>query len=316
MAVDSRSASNQSTSTGPASLQQGVVIANYGAQIIVESDDHQRYRCSSRKNVGTLVAGDRVKLQTGQQQDHVITQRLPRDSELSRPDSRGKQKTIAANIDQILIVVAPRPELKEGLIDRYLVAAELSNITPVIVLNKLDLLDSDQQQQYEQRLSMYRQIGYQVIHTSAKKTHGLDELYKLMSGHTNIFVGQSGVGKSSLLNGLLPEAEARVGDVSEATNKGRHTTTTAWLYYLSEDHGNIIDSPGIREFGLWQINAEQVAYGFREFSDYRDQCKFRNCLHRQEPGCAVREAVAQGAIPQRRYESYLKLLESVEQNNQ
>lgn len=296
-------------------MQEGTVIAHYGARLIVETDDHQQLRCSSRKNVGTLVAGDRVLLQTGARHDNVITRRLPRDTELSRPDSRGKQKTIAANIDQILIVVAPRPELNEGLIDRYLVAAELSGLLPVIVLNKIDLLDTTEYQQYEQRLALYHDIGYRIVQTSAKQSQGLEHLKHLITGHTNIFVGQSGVGKSSLLNCLLPEAAARVSEVSDATNKGRHTTTTAMLYHLPDRNGNIIDSPGVREFGLWRILPEEVALGFREFSTYREQCKFRNCRHSREPGCAVRQAVEQGAITQQRYESYLKLLESVEQNN-
>ena len=191
-------------------------------------------------------------------------------------------------------------------------AAELSRITPIIVLNKIDLLSVDELQEQTERLAAYRQIGYQVITASAKQTHGLEPLHELARGHTNIFVGQSGVGKSSLLNSLLPQADARVGDVSEATNKGTHTTTTAVLYHLPDRSGNIIDSPGVREFGLWQIRPEDVAQGFREFGDYRAQCKFRDCLHRSEPGCAVREQVGQGISPQR-YNSYLKLLESVEQ---
>jgi len=214
----------------------------------------------------------------------------------------------------LLIVIAPLPAFKEALIDRYLVAAELSRMIPVIVLNKTDLLDETTRETLMQRLAIYAQIGYQVIPVSADLAHGLDRLRPVLRERSSIVVGQSGVGKSSLINGLLPGVDARVGDVSEATNKGTHTTTTAMLYHLPDHDGTIIDSPGIREFGLWQIRADEVALGFREFNDYREQCKFRNCLHRSEPGCAVREQVGQ-RISAQRYDSYLKLLGSVEQEN-
>ncbi|MFP3873523.1 MAG: small ribosomal subunit biogenesis GTPase RsgA [Thiohalophilus sp.] len=298
---------------GTLSERSGTVIASYGARLRVETDDGQQHECHCRKNAGPVVTGDRVTLEIGER-DTVVTRRLPRHSALSRPDSRGKPRIIAANIDQLLIVIAPRPAFKEALIDRYLVAAELSRMTPVIVLNKTDLLDGTTREEMKQRLATYEQIGYQVIPVSADLAHGLDQLRPVLRECSSIVVGQSGVGKSSLINGLLPGVDARVGDVSDATSKGTHTTTTAMLYHLPDHDGTIIDSPGIREFGLWQIRADEVALGFREFNDYREQCKFRNCLHRSEPGCAVREQVGH-RISAQRYDSYLKLLASVEQEN-
>lgn len=313
MSVDSGSP-NPSLSTGQEQQQTGIIVAHYGARLLVETEDQQQRECHSRKSAGPLVTGDRVVVQTGVQ-NSVILERLPRQNALSRPDSRGNARIIAANIDQMLIVIAPRPAFKEALIDRYLVAAELNDIIPLIIHNKSDLLDRAEFDQVRERLALYERIGYQVVFVSALQIHGLDPLYDVLSGRNNIVVGQSGVGKSSLINSLLPEVEARVGDVSESTNKGTHTTTTARLYHLSNRHGNIIDSPGVREFGLWQVTPADLATGFREFGEYRQQCKFRDCLHHQEPGCAVRAAAGQGDISRQRYHSYLKLLESVEQNN-
>lgn len=314
MSVDTSPESHSSRSTEKHRQQTGLVIAHHGARLLVETADQQQRECHSRKSAGPLVTGDQVVVETGERDD-IIVQRLPRYSELARPDSRGKSRIIAANIDQILIVIAPRPVFKEALIDRYLVAAELTGITPVIVLNKVDLLTEEDAAAVKQRLAVYELIGYRVVEVSAKQANGFDALHQVLSGRNNIVVGQSGVGKSSLINALLPEVDARVGDVSRATNKGTHTTTTARLYHLPERDGNIIDSPGIREFGLWQVGPADLAAGFREFDSVRSQCKFRDCLHRQEPGCAVRAAVEAGKINPQRYRSYLNLLESLEQGD-
>lgn len=314
MSVDTSPESSSSRSTEKHRQQTGLVIAHHGASLLVETADQQQRECHSRKSAGPLVAGDQVVVETGER-DNVIIRRLPRRCELARPDNRGKSRIIAANIDQILIVIAPRPAFKEALIDRYLVAAELSGITPVIVLNKVDLLTSEDNEAVKKRLAVYEQIGYEVVEVSAKQANGFEALHQVLGGRNNIFVGQSGVGKSSLINALLPEVDARVGDVSHATNKGTHTTTTARLYHLPQRDGNIIDSPGIREFGLWQVGPADLASGFRELVTFRSHCKFRDCLHRQEPGCAVRAAVEAGQISPQRYRSYLNLLESLEQDN-
>jgi ribosome biogenesis GTPase len=312
MTADTRSESVPSTSAVQDNQLIGIVIAHFGTRLLVETTDRHQHECHARKSAGALVTGDRVVIETDDRSP-VIVHRLPRDSELVRPDSRGKPRIIAANIEQMLIVITTRPEFKRGLIDRYLVAAELSRIIPVIVLNKIDLLDEPELIELQQSLAVYDQIGYQVIAISTQQNRGTESLQEILNGHSNIVVGQSGVGKSSLINCLLPEVDARIGDVSQATNKGTHTTTTARLYPLAGHHGSIIDSPGVREFGLWQVSPGDLADGFREFREYRDACRFRDCLHRKEPGCAVRDAADRGEIDQRRYHSYLALLESVEQ---
>jgi len=291
----------------------GLVVANFGAKLVVEDAKGKLHRCAGRRKLGPVVCGDRVQWQAGNHQDCAITELQARHSELARPDKNGRKKTIAANIDQILIMTAPGPEFSTGLIDRYLITAESVGIQPLIVLNKIDLLDKQQLTEFKHHLAAYEKLDYPVIFTSTTTAHGLDALLPLLLNKTSIFVGKSGVGKSSLINLILPDAAARVGEISQATGKGTHTTTTAWLYHLPGNNGDVIDSPGIREFGLWQITPPQVAHGFREFRDYAEQCRFRDCLHRSEPGCAVTEAVKQGEISAPRYASYERILASLDE---
>ncbi len=290
----------------------GRIIAHFGRQIVIEDKQGQEHRCSARRNLPPLVCGDYISWHYPDPKSCVIHELKPRRSLLARPDGRGKQKIIAANIDQILIVCSPLPELNEGLLDRYLVAATLTGINPVIVLNKTDLLKQKQLADYQQRLAVYQQLDYQLIYTSAHEDVAFNQLSQSLHGKTSILVGQSGVGKSSLLNRLLPEVHARIGEVSSATGKGRHTTTTARLYHLP-DSANLIDSPGIREFGLWNVSPEQLAQGFPEFVAREDQCRFRDCRHRNEPGCAILEAVEKEEISCERHASYLRILASLEE---
>ncbi len=291
----------------------GLVVANFGAKLVVEDSDGVLHRCAGRRKLGTLVCGDRVRWQAGDHQDCAVIELEARQSELARPDKNGRKKTIAANIDQCLIMTSPGAEFSTGLIDRYLITAETLGIQPLIIFNKVDLLEKGQLAESRQQLAPYEKIGYPVILTSSKTAHGVDALMPFLSNKTSIIVGKSGVGKSSLINLILPDAEARVGEISQATGKGTHTTTTARLYHLPGNKGEVIDSPGIREFGLWQITPPQVAEGFREFRDYAEQCRFRDCLHRKEPGCAVAEAVKQGDISAQRYASYQRILVSLEE---
>jgi len=290
----------------------GRIIAHFGQRIIIEDEHGKEHRCSARRNLPPLVCGDHISWHYPDPNSCIIHELKPRSSLLARPDPRGKQKIIAANIDQILVVCACLPELNEGLLDRYLVAASLTGIKPVIVLNKTDLLDDKQRAHYQQRLSVYQQLDYPIIYTSAHEDEAFNHLNKCLHGNTSILVGQSGVGKSSLLNRLLPEVNARIAEVSDATGKGRHTTTTARLYHLP-DSGTLIDSPGIREFGLWNVNPEQLAQGFPEFVQRQDQCRFRNCKHRNEPGCAILAAVENEEISTSRHASYLRILVSLEE---
>ena len=291
--------------------QEGLVVAHYGTQVAIESEHGVSQRCHIRANIEGLVTGDRVVWCAGEPTGVVVAQ-LGRDSVLSRPDPYGKLKPVAANIDQILVVIAPYPEPHANLIDRYLVASEVVGIEPVIVLNKTDLLagDAELSARMDELLAIYPTLGYRILHTSSKRG-GLEELHHALRGRTSVFVGQSGVGKSSLVNALLPEADLRVGALSENTRKGTHTTTTAQLFHL-ECGGSLIDSPGIREFGLWHMTREEVEQGFREFRELLGSCKFRDCQHEREPGCAILAALEAGAITSSRLESYRHIVASLE----
>ena len=293
--------------------REGLIVAHYGTQVAVESEPGKSQRCHLRANLEGLVTGDRVVWCEGDPVGVVVAQ-LDRQSVLSRPDPYGKLKPVAANIDQIILVMAPFPEPHANLIDRYLVAAETVDIEPVILLNKTDLLkgEPELEQKMENLLAIYPTLGYRIIRTSIKDS-GLEELRSALSERISVFVGQSGVGKSSLVNVLLPDADLRVGALSESTQKGIHTTTTAQLFHLTCG-GSLIDSPGIREFGLWHMNKEQVEQGFRELRPLLGTCKFRDCQHQQEPGCAVLGAVETGQISAKRLDSYRRIVASLDDN--
>jgi len=290
--------------------QEGLVVTRFGKTVDVEDKQGKTVRCKIRQNMGELVCGDKVIWQAENDDSGVICAVIPRHSLLARPDFQGRKKLIAANIDQIMITCATQPELSPGLIDRYLVAAEATGITPVIVTNKIDLVDEKSRPLLEQQLAIYHQLGYQIIYTSAVIQHGLDNLIQQLKDRTSIFVGHSGVGKSSLVKALFPEQQIRIGELSEATGKGVHTTTASTLYHLPQG-GELIDSPGIREFGLWEINEAQVAEGFLELRPHLGNCRFRNCRHQNEPGCAIQEAARMGDISQQRLSSFYRIVESL-----
>ncbi len=292
--------------------REGLVVAHYGTQVAVESEPGHSQRCHLRANLQGLVTGDRVVWCEGDPVGVVVAQ-LERESVLSRPDPYGKLKPVAANIDQIILVIAPFPEPHANLIDRYLVAAETVDIEPVILLNKTDLLRDDPalQQRMDALLAIYPTLGYRVLRTTIKDD-ALEELHRELRERVSVFVGQSGVGKSSLVNVLLPEAELRVGALSESTQKGIHTTTTAQLFHLTAG-GSLIDSPGIREFGLWHMTRDEVERGFREFQPLLGHCKFRDCQHQQEPDCAILQAMESGAISERRMDSYRRIVASLDE---
>ena len=298
--------------------QEGLIIAHYGAQVVVEPKSKQgdyrgasAKRCHLRANLGSLVTGDRV-IWHDREPMGVVVARLGRGSELCRPDPYGDLKTVAANIDRIIIVMAPYPEPHANLIDRYLVAAETQNIRPIILLNKMDRVDEHNQQQIDDLISPYQALGYDVLRTSVNDPESLDSLRHYLLNLTCVFVGQSGVGKSSLINALLPDVNTRVGALSELSQKGRHTTTTAYLFHFPQG-GHLIDSPGIREFGLWHMSRDQLLDGFIEFRPFIGHCRFRDCMHDQEPGCVIRKAIEQGSISEKRMASFLHILTTLEQ---
>lgn len=298
--------------------QKGLVIAHFGVQIEVEACEGdlmgQRIRCHLRANLPALVTGDYVVWRPGHQGDGVVVAQLPRHSELCRPDPRGQLKPVAANVDQILIVIAPLPEPHANLIDRYLVAAEHAGIRPVLVFNKADLVTEANRAALEDLLSVYRGLGYTVLSVSAQSGTGLDQLQQGLKDCISVFVGQSGVGKSSLVNQLLPEVQTPVGALSELSGKGTHTTTTARLFHFPEG-GDLIDSPGIREFALSHIDRQMVTDGFVEFRPWLGRCRFRDCQHQHEPGCALLGALAEGQIHPKRMESYRAIINSLPVNN-
>ncbi|MBA6411630.1 small ribosomal subunit biogenesis GTPase RsgA [Parahaliea sp. F7430] len=291
--------------------REGLVIAHYGTQVDIESEPGHSMRCHLRANLEPLVTGDQVIWCEGQPTGVVVAQ-LPRHSELCRPDPYGKLKPVAANIDRIFVVIAALPEPHANLIDRYLIAAEAVSIQAVLVLNKTDLLADNPQlkQKLDQLLAIYPALGYPLLEVSSL-SGGLEDLHAALRDRTSVFVGQSGVGKSSLVNKLLPGIDLRVGGLSESSHKGTHTTTTAQLFHLPSG-GSLIDSPGIREFGLWHMNRDQVTQGFREFRPHLGHCRFRDCQHQQEPGCAILAAAEEGIISAERLDSYRRIIASLE----
>ena len=298
-------AAAQAVRAGPGDTdeQDGLVIANHGKAIVVEDSSGQAHRCVARRRVDRAVSGDRVRWRLTAAGSGVITRVLPRHSVLERPDDRHGTRSIAANLDQIVAVIAPHPAFQETLLDRYLVTAEYTGIRPLIVFNKTDLLSSEALAGARRRLAPFSGLGYRLRLASAKLEHGLDALVEELRDRSSILVGQSGVGKSTLVKKLLPDADIAVGHISKSTRLGRHTTTATTRYHLTCG-GDIVDSPGVRDFGLWHIPAEDIAGSFVEFREYLGGCRFRDCTHRHEPECALRAAVNEGHIQLRRFESY------------
>lgn len=281
---------------------EGRIVAAYGRRVVVENAARERFDCVLRGRSLRPVCVDDVHWQAtpGDGDDGIVTALLPRRAELARPDRRGRTEVIAANMTQLVVVLAPRPEPDLGLVDRYLAAAELAGIDTAIVANKLDIGPLE--------LDEFIAIGYPVIEASAKQPQTLSRLRGQLRDQTSIFVGQSGVGKSSLLNTLIPGLDARTSALSASSGEGRHTTTASMLHHL-EAGGEVIDSPGVRDYAPPPVAGRELAGGFREFRDRAAPCRFADCHHLAEPDCGVKKAIEEGSISPRRYESYRHLLQ-------
>lgn len=291
-----RSGTKKPAST-PTSLLPGLIIAAHGKHFRAELEDGRIISCVTRgKKTGTA-CGDRVEIALTTADQGVIERIAERSTQLYRSDLY-REKIIAANVNQIVIVVAAVPSFYEELINRCLVAAETSGIRAVLVLNKIDLPESAAARQ---TLALYASLGYPLLPLCAKQD--VAPLKAHLAHCVSVLVGQSGMGKSTLINALLPDVHIREGDISAALDSGKHTTTEATLYHLDHD-SHIIDSPGLQEFGLHHLQVEDIAPAFIEFRPYLGQCRFQNCRHLVEPGCALENAVAIGAVNPRRLKVY------------
>ena len=291
----------------------GRIISHYGQHVDVESliteDEGRLIRCTQRSNLPRLVTGDLVVWSDDGADGGVVLALGQRRNFFGRPSPEGQFKAMAANIDSVLVVFASSPTPHVSLIDRYLVAIEQLHLTAVLVLNKLDLLNHEELTELDHMLSPYRSIGYPLYKVSAEDGRGMPELEQALANQTTILVGQSGVGKSSLLNKLNSGKLADVAPLSATWARGTHTTTTSSLYHMRGF--DLIDSPGIREFGLGHIDAKQVFDGFIEFRPFAGSCKFRDCSHTAEPDCAIQAALEAGQIRIERVESYFRILDSL-----
>ncbi len=290
----------------------GRVVASHGRDAVVVADDGSRVHCRLLGRKLAVVCGDRVLWQSARTEGGagVIVEVLPRASLLARISSRGDPEPVAANLTQLIAVVAAVPTPDFGLCDRYLAAAAWNSLTACIVANKSDLEDPGGM--VATVLGDYTRIGYHVVLTSKRQAGSIDALRARLAGQVSVLVGQSGVGKSSLINALVPGVEAAVDEVSRASESGRHTTTTASLYALPTG-GELIDSPGVRDFSPPLPALRDVAGGYREIAALAADCRFRDCLHRREPGCRVTAAVEEGDIATRRLGSYRRLLALAEE---
>lgn len=285
-------------------MQQALVVGTYGKRYDVELADGRQISCVTRGKKSDLACGDLVQIKLTDTSEGVVESALPRSSLLYRSNAF-RSKMLAANVTQVVIVLATTPSFYEELLNRCLIAAEAAGIRALIVLNKCDIGDNSDAMR---RLRLYADLGYQVQPLSAKKD--IAPLRQWLHGQTSVLVGQSGMGKSTIVNALLPELGVRTQEVSEVLDSGKHTTTAAHLYHL-DDSSHLIDSPGLQEFGLNHLDVEQLEHAFVEFRPYLGKCRFNNCRHLKEPDCAISQAVVENKVSLERLESYQSLLNEI-----
>lgn len=286
---------------------QGLVIARFGSKAEIETAQSTRLICAIRPNLKDIVAGDQVLFIEEGQQQGVVVKCIARKSSLYRQSPRRK-KLIAANVTQLMIVLAPKPHYSSLLLDSYLVVAELNHIKATLVINKTDLPVSELMTEIDH---IYKPLGYPILKTSQITSTKDYSLNNQLADEVSVFVGQSGVGKSSIINRLLPEESIQTAAISHQAELGKHTTSQSRYYHLPTG-GAIIDSPGIREFGLWGIEKRVLYQGFKEIYPFMQTCRFRDCDHQKSPGCAVLEALSQGEVSPSRYHSLIQLIHQFE----
>lgn len=287
-------------------LADGLVITRFSRHVEIEDNQGTRIHCTIRPNLEILVAGDRIIWQPEGEKQGVVVSLYPRGSILARPTSSGIKKPVAANITQLIIVIAAKPQISWPLLDSYLIMAETLKLHAIILLNKTDLSCESVKQQL---MGDYQPLGYPIIFTNKDEFEGYENLKNALNHQVSVFVGQSGVGKSSLISRVLPhELNIATNAISVGSELGQHTTSNSRYYHLPSG-GALIDSPGVREFSLWEMNEAMIAQGYKEFVPLISQCKFRNCLHIDTPQCAIIEAVSHGEISKNRYDNFIKLCE-------
>lgn len=302
---------------------KGLVIKNTGSWYLVKTDEGKEVECKIKGNfrlkgirsTNPIAVGDRVSIILNQEGTAFISEIEDRRNYIIRRASNlSKQSHIlAANLDQCLLVVTVNyPETSTTFIDRFLASAEAYRIPVKLVFNKVDMYDEDELHYLDMLIHLYTTIGYPCYRISAKTGEGMTEIHKLLNGNITLFAGNSGVGKSTLINAILPEAPAKTGEISSYHKKGMHTTTFSEMFPV-EDEGYIIDTPGIKGFGTFDMEEEEIGHYFPEIFAASERCKYGNCTHRHEPGCAVLKAVEQHTISESRYNSYLSMLEDKEE---